>query len=37
MIGAIDEAKAKANPGESAGQTEAAPNPESGIKAERAG
>ena len=32
MIGAIDEAKAKANPGQGAGRTEAASNPKTGPK-----
>jgi len=32
MIGAIDEAKAKANPGQGARRTEAASNPKTGTK-----
>jgi F-type H+-transporting ATPase subunit beta len=37
MIGAIDEAKAKANPGQGAGQSEAAANSKTGIKMASAG
>ena len=37
MIGAIDEAKAKANPGQGAGRTEAASNPKTGTKIATAG